>query len=81
MQRQISLHTSLPDDIAVFNADNADTVTQAAKAVGEVRWFSRKQRVDNGVFCEDGVIYEAADGSGDAHHGDKGHSAARCPQY
>ena len=50
-------------DIAVFNADNADTVKQAAKAVGEVRWFSRKQRVDNGVFCEDGVIYEAADGS------------------
>ena len=51
------------NDIAVFNADNADTVKQAAKAVGEVRWFSRKQRVDNGVFCEDGVIYEAADGS------------------
>ena len=50
-------------DIAVFNADNADTVKQAAKAVGEVRWFSRKQRVDNGVFCENGVIYEAADGS------------------
>ena len=50
-------------DIAVFNADNVDTVKQAAKAVGEVRWFSRKQRVDNGVFCEDGVIYEAADGS------------------
>mgnify|MGYP003289910849 CR=1 FL=1 len=47
-------------DIAVFNADNADTVEQAAKAVGEVRWFSRKQRVDNGVFCENGVIYEAS---------------------
>ena len=50
-------------DIAVFNADNADTVRQAAKAVGEVRWFSRKQRVDNGVFCENGVIYEAANGT------------------
>ena len=50
-------------DIAVFNADNADTVEQAAKAVGEVRWFSRKQRVDNGVFCENGVIYEAANGT------------------
>ena len=51
-----------PKDIAVFNADNADSVTQAAKAVGEVRWFSRRKRVDNGVFCENGVIYEAADG-------------------
>ena len=51
-----------PKDIAVFNADNADSVTQAAKAVGEVRWFSRRKRVDNGVFCESGVIYEAAEG-------------------
>ena len=51
-----------PKDIAVFNADNADSVTQAAKAVGEVRWFSRRKRVDNGVFCKNGVIYEAADG-------------------
>ena len=51
------------DDIAVFNADNTDSVPQAAKAVGEVRWFSRKQRVDNGVFCENGVIYEAANGT------------------
>ena len=50
-------------DIAVFNADNDDTVRQAAKAVGEVRWFSRKQRVDNGVFCENGVIYEAVNGA------------------
>ena len=50
-------------DIAVFNADNDDTVRQAAKAVGEVRWFSRKQRVENGVFCENGVIYEAANGT------------------
>lgn len=50
-------------DIAVFNADNDDTVRQAAKAVGEVRWFSRKQRVENGVFCENGVIYEAVNGA------------------
>ncbi len=50
------------NDIAVFNADNGDTVKQAAKAVGEVRWFSRQRRVDNGVFCEDGVIYEAVKG-------------------
>ena len=51
------------DDVAVFNADNADSVPQAAKAVGEVRWFSRKQRVENGVFCENGVIYEAVNGA------------------
>ena len=47
----------------MFNADNDDTVRQAAKAVGEVRWFSRKQRVENGVFCENGVIYEAVNGA------------------
>ena len=51
------------DDIAVFNADNDDTVRQAAKAVGEVRWSSRKQRVENGVFCENGVICEAVNGA------------------
>ena len=34
MQRQTSLHTRHAGDIAVFNADNDDTVRQAAKAVG-----------------------------------------------
>ncbi len=48
-----------PQDIAVFNADNDDCAAQAVKAVGEVRWFSRKRRVESGVFCEDGVIYDA----------------------
>ena len=37
-------------DIAVFNADNDDTVRCAAKAPGRVRWFSRQKEVADGVF-------------------------------
>ena len=37
-------------DIAVFNADNDDTVRCAAKAPGWVRWFSRQKEVADGVF-------------------------------
>ena len=38
------------EDIAVFNADNEETVRCAAKAPGRVRWFSRKREVADGVF-------------------------------
>ena len=37
-------------DIAVFNADNEETVRCAARAPGRVRWFSRKREVADGVF-------------------------------
>ena len=37
-------------DIAIFNADNEDTVRCAEKAPGRVRWFSRKREVEDGVF-------------------------------
>ncbi len=37
-------------DIAVFNLDNDITREQASRAVGEVRFFSRKADCDNGVF-------------------------------
>ena len=45
--------------IAVFNADNPDTVAQSRLARGEVRWFSRQKMLENGVYLKDGVIYEA----------------------
>ena len=38
------------DGIAIFNADNADSVTSAGKAVGRVRWFSRQKELKEGVF-------------------------------
>jgi len=42
--------------ISVFNADNADSVSSAAKAAGEVRWFSRKRELENGVFLRGEAI-------------------------
>ena len=50
------------DGVAVFNADNADSRRSARKAPGEIRWFSRQGRVENGVFLEDGVLYQAEGG-------------------
>ena len=50
--------------IAVFNADNADTVRCAEKAPGRVRWFSRKKEVADGVFLR-GTAVVARDGSGE----------------
>jgi UDP-N-acetylmuramoylalanine--D-glutamate ligase len=45
------------DELSVFNADNEDSVTQAAKAPGKVRWFSRRKELNEGVFLRgDAVI-------------------------
>ena len=46
-------------DIAVLNLDYETTRGFALSAPGEVRFFSRQSRVDNGVFLEDGTIFEA----------------------
>ena len=43
------IHQS-PNGLAVFNADNTDSVASAAKAVGKVRWFSRRKELEEGVF-------------------------------
>ena len=40
-----------------------DSQVSARKAPGEVRWFSRQGRVENGVFLEVGVLYQAEGGS------------------
>ena len=51
-------------DLAVFNADNADTVRSAAKAPGRVRWFSRQKEVDEGAFLR-GTSVVVRDGQGE----------------
>ena len=51
------------DDIAVFNADNHDSVVSAAKAQSRVRWFSRKQELDEGVFQRGDAIVLRHDGT------------------
>jgi len=48
--------------IAVFNADNADSVASAQKAVGGVRWFSRKKELENGVFLRGEAIVARLNG-------------------
>ena len=48
--------------IAVFNADNADTVRCAEKAPGRVRWFSRKKEVADGVFLRGTAIVARDEG-------------------
>ncbi len=48
--------------LAVFNADDPDSQVCASHAKGSVRLFSRRQRVENGVFCEDDVIFAARNG-------------------
>ena len=50
------------EGIAVFNADNADSVASAQKAVGGVRWFSRKKELENGVFLRGEAIVARLNG-------------------
>ncbi len=49
-------------DIAVLNLDSDITRAFAETAQGEVRLFSRKSRVENGLFLESGTIFESMDG-------------------
>lgn len=49
-------------DIAILNLDNDLTRGFAEGVRGETLFFSRQRRVDNGVFLEDGAIYEAVGG-------------------
>jgi UDP-N-acetylmuramoylalanine--D-glutamate ligase len=49
-------------DIAVLNLDYETTRAFAETVPGEVRFFSRRSRVENGVFLENGTIFEAEDG-------------------
>lgn len=49
-------------DIAVFNADNADSVISAGEAVGRIRWFSRQKELNEGVFLRGSEIVVRHDG-------------------
>ncbi len=62
MQRQTSLHTSLPVTLRYSMPTMRTHGEAGGQSCGGALVFP-KQRVDNGVFCEDGVIYEVVDGS------------------
>ncbi len=49
-------------DVLVLNMDDEATRSFADTAAGEVRYFSRRRRVSNGVFLDGETIYEAAGG-------------------
>ena len=53
-KKQIFLHQGAAD-VLVLNRDNALTAAMAAEAKGQVRFFSRRERL--GVCLQDGVIY------------------------
>ncbi len=49
-------------EVTVLNADNDITRSFASRAGEGVRFFSRKDVVENGAFCENGVIYASLHG-------------------
>ena len=48
------------DGLLVVNAD--DEITASVRGVGETRYFSRREVLENGVFLENGVIFRAGNG-------------------
>jgi len=60
-KRNIFIHQKRPDR-AVLNFDNDCTRGFAADAIGETLFFSRVERVRDGVYLEGGTIYEARGG-------------------
>ncbi len=55
-KENIFLHQK-PGDVLVLNLDNEITESFGAKAVGEVRYFSRQDRPARGVYLRDDVIW------------------------
>ena len=49
-------------DVAVFNLDNEITAEQAERALGEVRLFSRRSSVENGVYLRGEEIVRCCNG-------------------
>ena len=62
-KENIFLHQK-PGDCVVLNFDNALTRGLGEKASAEVRWFSRREEVKNGVFHRDGVIWASSPEAG-----------------
>ena len=58
-KRNIFLHQSSAD-IVILNYDNEITRGFARETRSEVRFFSRRARVDNGVYYENGAISEVS---------------------
>ena len=50
------------NELTVLNLDNTLTAEFAESANGKVRFFSMKQSVENGVYCENEKIYAVRDG-------------------
>lgn len=55
-KENIFLHQT-PDDRVVFNFDNQTTHDLAQGAKGSVTFFSRQQRLEEGVYLRDGAIW------------------------
>ena len=55
-KKNIFLHQS-ENDRLVLNYDNDVTRSMAAEAVCPVTWFSRKERLEEGVYLRDGAIW------------------------
>lgn len=60
-KKQIFLRQT-ENDVLVLNADNEITRAFAELAKGSVRFFSRREAVENGCFLRDGVIYRSRNG-------------------
>ncbi|MDD6643252.1 MAG: UDP-N-acetylmuramoyl-L-alanine--D-glutamate ligase [Firmicutes bacterium] len=54
-------HYQGASDVLIVNHDNAITETFAAEARGTVKRFSRQERVENGVYFQDGAIRRGDD--------------------
>ena len=61
-KENIFLHQSA-GDVAVFNLDNDITREQSGRALGEVRMFSRRNTVENGVYLRGEEIVRCRDGA------------------
>ena len=61
-KKQIFLNQG-EDDVLVVNADNDITRAMADEAKGERRFFSRRERVENGCFFADDAVWRAENGA------------------
>ena len=64
-KRNIYMHQK-QTDTAIFNFDNEYTRAYAASAPGKVMYFSSRERVGNGVYLQNGTIYDAINGRSEA---------------
>ena len=55
-KKNIFLHQG-PEDRLILNYDNEGTRAMAAQAACPVTWFSRKERLEEGVYLRDGAIW------------------------